>query len=317
MIEIILLLAGLIILIKSADFLVNAASSIAKKFHISPAIIGLTILAFGTSLPELFVNIIAAINNSSQVALGNIVGSNIANILLVLGITGLLTQIKVKKTVIYKEIPFAFLASLILLVMVLDKKKTHIGFYSGLILLLFLVIFMYYVFSSIKNKNKDSIIPNTSDLKINSTKKDISLLMIGSIGLYFGGEWTVNGAIYLAKLLNLSEFFISATIVAIGTSLPELVTSIIAAKKKETDMAIGNVVGSNILNIFWVLGFTSIINPIKIPLFIYQDLIIVSIATFILFFSLFISKKHLFKKRTAILFITSYVCYIIFILIRG
>lgn len=317
MIEIILLILGLITLIKSADFLVDAASSIAKKFHISPAIIGLTILAFGTSLPELFVNVIAAINNSSQVALGNIVGSNIANILLVLGITGLLTQIKVKKNVIYKEIPFALLASLILLVMVLDKTKTHIGFYSGLILILFLAIFMYYVLSTIKNKNKDSIIPTTTELKINSTKKDILFLIIGSIGLYFGGEWTVNGAVFLAKLLNLSEFFISATIVAIGTSLPELVTSIIAAKKKETDMAIGNVVGSNILNIFWVLGFTSIIKPIQIPPFIYQDLIIVSIATFILFFSLFISKKHLFRKRTGILFIISYICYIAFILLRG
>lgn len=317
----ILFILGIILLIKGADWLVDGASSLAKKLGVSTLVIGLTVVAFGTSMPELIVNIMAAINNASGVAFGNIIGSNISNILLVLGATALIYNLKIKKTIIKKGIPFAFLSVIVLLVLA-NKKSGFITRLDGIIMLLFFAIFLYYtyeIFTSSKNRRAKRAEKKSKKIEIQKhSNLIISLMLIGGlIALYFGGIWTVKGAVFIAKQFGLSQFLISATIIAIGTSLPELITSITAALRKDADMAIGNIIGSNIFNILWVLGITSIISPIAIPSFIIIDIIILAVITLLLFSFMFFGKKEELEKHQGILFILLYLAYIIFIVLRG
>jgi len=326
-IELILFALGIVFLIKGAGYLVEGSSSLAKKLGVSTLVIGLTIVAFGTSMPELIVNIIAAAKNASGVAYGNIIGSNISNILLVLGVTALICNVRARYSTVWKEIPFALLAVLILFVLsnkifngvrvlLLDRA-------DGLILLFFFGIFIYYTNELIyQNKLKKKI--KKKKEKINEEKipklsntKIILMILGGLIGLYFGGKWTVGGAVFLAQQFGLSQFLISATVIAIGTSLPELVTSITAALKKNVDLAIGNIVGSNIFNILWILGITSIISPIKIPAFINLDIAILLIVTSLLLLFMFTGKKQQLEKRHGIYFIILYVLYVTFLILRG
>ncbi|MBN2880569.1 calcium/sodium antiporter [Candidatus Woesearchaeota archaeon] len=307
MLSIILLIVGLAALIKSADFLVDGSSSLAKKLNISNMVIGLTIVAFGTSMPELVVNVISAFNNTPQIALGNIIGSNIANLLLVLGITGLIAVIKVKHESVWKEIPFALLASISLIAL---SKKGFLLREDGIILLCFFAIFLYYILETAK---KDK---STEKIQSLTLRKDIILILVGSAGLFLGGKLTVENASIIAKGLGLSEFLISATVIAIGTSLPELITSIIAARKKEIDIAVGNIIGSNIFNTFWIIGITAIIKPFKIQNFMMTDMGFSAIMTAILFLSMFVGRKHEFQKRKAAIFVLAYIGYITFIIIR-
>jgi cation:H+ antiporter len=322
MIEYLLLAIGIVLLIKGADFLVDGSSALAKKFGIPTLIIGLTIVAFGTSMPELVINVIAAIKGNGNIAFGNVIGSNIANILLILGITSIITKIKVQHSTVWREIPFSLIAAIILFVFAsnylpIDNSQKALSVTEGIILLLFFSVFLYYVFEMArKGKNKE-----LRDEKIEIKK--LSSLMIaayiigGLIALYFGGKFTVEGAIALARFFGMSEYFISLTIVAIGTSLPELITSIIAAIKKDDDLAVGNVVGSNIFNIFLVLGVSALINPIIIPATAIFDLSVLLITTTLLFLFMFVGTKHELKKWQGIAFIGLYVAYIIFLLIRG
>jgi len=321
MLEVILFFVGIALLIKSADFLVEGSSSFAKKLGVPTLMIGLTIVAFGTSMPELIVNIIAAIKGSTEVAFGNIIGSNIANILLVLGLTAIICPIKIQHSTVWKEIPFALLAVIVLFVVsnhvLIDKinvsSLTRVG---GIIMLCFFIIFIYYAVELAK-RNKAQL--EDKKMKIVKRKNFAIVLMIlgGLVGLYLGGKWTVEGAIFIAQQLGLSEFLISATIIAVGTSLPELITGITAAKKKDVDLAVGNVVGSNIFNIFWILGITSIIAPIIIPAFINIDIIILMAVTFLLFLFLFIGKRHELERWQGFIFIALYLAYLAFIGIRG
>jgi cation:H+ antiporter len=269
MIEYILFVIGIFLLLKGADYLVEGSSSLAKKFGIPTLVIGLTIVAFGTSMPELIVNIIAAVKGSGDIALGNILGSNIANILLILGITAAIASIKVQHSTTWKEIPFSLLAAIVILVfssvLALDGLAVNSILRSeGIILLLFFGIFLYYVFE-LTMKNKSKMKDDKLEIKTLSSFKIFLYILAGLVALYFGGTWTVDGAVAIARLFGMSEYFISLTIVAIGTSLPELITSIIAARKHDVDLAVGNIVGSNIFNIFWILGITSLIHPISIP----------------------------------------------------
>jgi len=321
MIEYILFVLGIILLIKGANYLVEGSSSLGQKLKIPTLIIGLTIVAFGTSMPELIVNVLSALNGSTEVAFGNIIGSNIANILLVLGITAIICPIKVKRSTIWKEIPFALFAVIILFIVsnyyLIDKIDiTILTRVSGLILLCFFAIFIYYAIDMAR-KSK----PELEDKKMKIPKRKghvIGLLIIlGLIALYFGGKWTVDGAVFVAQQLGLSEFLISATVIAIGTSLPELVTGITAARKKDTGLAVGNSVGSNIFNIFWILGITALIAPITIPNFVNIDMIILGIATLLLFGFLFIGKKHELERWEGFMFVALYVAYIVFIVLRG
>lgn len=321
MIEYILFLLGIFLLVKGADYLVRGSSSLANKIGIPTLVIGLTIVAFGTSTPELIVNIFAAIRGSTDVAFGNIIGSNIANILLVLGLVAVIKPIKMEISTIWKEIPFSFLAIIVLFIssnyLLIDKINiSTLTRASGLIMLCFFVIFVYYTVEMAKKSRKDLENKDLEIKKYNNTK--IFLMIVGGlVALYFGGKWVVDGAVFTAQKLGLSQYLISATIVAIGTSLPELVTGIMAARRKEDDLAVGNVVGSNIFNIFWILGITAIIAPVIIPDFINTDIILLGLITLLLFIFLFIGKKHELERWQGFMFLLFYAAYIIFISIRG
>jgi len=317
------LIVGLFVLIKGADFLVEGSSSIAKKLGIPTIIIGLTVVAFGTSLPEFLVNIISAYKGSTQMAFGNIVGSNLANTLLILGIVALIHPPRIKRSTVWKEIPFALLGAVALLIFCNDKIIDEGSFsvlsrIDGIALILFMIIFLYYLIEyTLKNKTEVEINDDEEGTRTLTTKKTIFFIVGGLAALYFGGQWSVDSAVSIARSLGMSEFLISATIIAIGTSLPELVTSIKAAMKKEADMAIGNIVGSNIFNIFFVLGITALIVPVTVPESLNFDLIYLIIASFALFLFMFIGRKHKFEKWQGIIFLMGYVGYIIFIAVRG
>ena len=321
MIEYILFVIGIILLLKGADYLVDGASALAKKLRVPTLVIGLTIVAFGTSMPELVVNIIAALKGSGDIAFGNIVGSNIFNILLILGVASVMRNLKVQHSTTWKEIPFSLLAVVVLFVfagkLFLDKLNIHsILRVEGIILVLFFIIFLYYVFE-LARRNKNKLEDNKLEIKKLSHWKIWLYILGGLVALYFGGKWTVDGAVSLARLIGISEYLISLTIVAGGTSLPELVTSVIAARKGDADLAIGNIVGSNIFNIFWILGVSAIITPIILPAFAIADLVVLLGTTLLLFLFMFIGKKHELERWQGVIFILLYVAYVYYLIIRG
>lgn len=317
--SIILLLIGFAILISGAEALVRGASSISKRAGIPPIVIGLTIVAFGTSAPEFVVNIFSAVKGTTDLALGNIIGSNIANIFLILGISALISDLKVQKNTTWKEIPFAVLAVLIVFAMTNDKILDNgiinvLTRIDGLILLSFFAIFMYYIVELFRKGAND-----IKQEEIKTYSKFISALLIigGLVLLFFGGQLLVNQAIILAKLAGLSEMLIGLTIVAVGTSLPELATSVIAAKKGHADIAIGNIVGSNIFNIFFILGATGVIKSIPISAGANFDILVCFIATFVLFLAMFIGKKHKLERWQGGFFLFAYIIYIMYLIQRG
>ncbi len=314
---------GFILLIKGADLLVDGAVAIANKFKVSPIIIGLTIVAFGTSLPELIVNIFASIEGNTDLAIGNIVGSNIANILLILGISAMIYPLAVQKQTTYNEIPFSLLAALVLGILANDvlldsNAGASIDILSrsnGLLLLCFFIIFMYYVVS-LSKKSATHDIPEEVQVQMNSYKAVI-YVVLGMVGLTVGGNWIVDGAVFMATQFGISQALVGLTVVAIGTSLPELATSAVAAYKKNTDIAIGNVVGSNIFNIFWILGISSVIKPLPFNAALNQDIFISIIASFLLFIFLFIGKKQLLERWQGLMFTLMYIAYIVYLVNRG
>lgn len=327
--EYILLILGIGLLIKSADILVDGASSLSKKLGVSTLVIGLTVVAFGTSAPELFVNIFASISDNNDIALGNIVGSNIANTLLILGIAAMLMHIKVQHSTTWKEIPFSVLAIFALAVFtnksLIDNIDGANGITrgNGIILLLFFIIFMIYAFNMAKN-DKTSLAGKVEEVirgqpKIQSRSYPIISMMIGGglFGLYLGGQWTVDGAVTIAKNIGISQYLISATIIAIGTSLPELVATVVAARKRESDLAVGNIIGSNIFNIFFVLGVSSIISPIITFTSVNTDIIFLLIITVLLFIFLYGGKRHSLEKWHGISLLALYAGYLAYIVLRG
>lgn len=320
MLEYILFAIGIFLLIKGASYLVEGSSSLAKRMGISTLVIGLTIVAIGTSMPELVVNFIAAMHGKGDVGFGNIVGSNIANILLILGFSAAIASLRVQKSTVWKEIPFAFLASLVLLVFagktLLNGSGNAILKTEGIILLIFFSIFLYYVFE-LARSSRAEIPKEKNEIKQHSGLIIFFMIIGGLIALYLGGKWTVEGAVAIARAFGLSEYFIGLTIIAIGTSLPELFTSIIAAKKKDVDLAVGNVVGSNIINIFLILGITAIISPVTLPAYAILDVFILAGVTFLLFLFTFTGEKHKIERWEGILFLLLYAAYIVFLIMRG
>ena len=312
-----LFVVGLYLLVKSADWIVDSSSSMAKKLGVSSLLIGLTVVAFGTSLPELVVNVIAAFKGAAEVSFGNIVGSNIANILLVLGVVALITNIKVKSSTVWKQIPFALLASFVFFLL---TTKIFFGggvFFTwndGLILLALFAIFLYYTFDMAK---KDRAKVGLVEKVEVSNWKIGMMLVLGLIGIYFGGKWVVEGAVFVAGQFGLSEYLISATIVALGTSLPELVVSVSAALKKNIDLAVGNIVGSNIFNLLWVFGVIPFIGAVKIPAFIGFEIGIMFLVTLLLFVFMFVWSKNELHKKEGIIFLLLYVLYIVYLIVRG
>ncbi|MBT4153348.1 MAG: calcium/sodium antiporter [Candidatus Magasanikbacteria bacterium] len=318
-----LVLAGLGILLVGGDIFVRGSASIAAKLKISALVIGLTVVAFGTSAPELIINIFSALSGSSDIALGNVLGSNISNILLGLGVAGVILPLSVKKGTAFKEIPFAILTVLVLFFLASDKligDGTSFGNMlsraDGFVLISFFFIFLYYTYGLTKVEG------DQNQEKITTYSWPTSLLYIlgGMICLFFGGKLLVDNAVLIARLAGLSELFIGLTITAIGTSLPEIITSAIAAYKNHPDLAIGNIVGSNIFNILWVLGLTPIIAPLPIQGDVTIDILITLGISILLFAILFVGGKRgklKLRRSEAVGFILLYVVYIIYIVLRG
>jgi cation:H+ antiporter len=318
-ISILLLLLGLAILIAGGESLVRGASSFAKTYEVPTLVIGLTIVAFGTSAPELVVNLVAALSGNTDIALGNIVGSNIVNILFILGAAACITTLRVPNSTVWKEIPFSILAAVILFVFTADvflsgASTNILNRVEGLALIGFFSIFLYYIFELAKKEPAE----DTGDSKPEFNKLiSVLLIIAGLVALFFGGKMFVEQAVSIARSFGLSELLIGLTIVAIGTSLPELVTSVLAARKGNADIAVGNIIGSNIFNIFWILGVTSIITPVTVSPVAYIDILIMIAVTMLLMFVLFVGKKQTLSKGKGIVFILLYIAYTIYLVMRG
>lgn len=313
-----LLILGFVLLIKGADWLVDGASAVAKRFKIPDIVIGLTIVAFGTSAPELIVNLFASFQGNTEIAIGNIVGSNIANIFLILGVAGIIYPLTVKSNTVWKEIPLSLLAALVLGFMANDalldgREYSVLSRIDGLILLSFFVIFLYYTALVAKN-NREKSEQAVEEMPFG---KSTLFIILGLIGLAAGGKLVVDSAVAIATWLGISQAVIGLTVVAIGTSLPELMTSAIAAFKRKADIAIGNVVGSNIFNIFWILGISAFIRPLPFNPTANIDVIMVVLASFMLFIWMFIGKKHILQRWQSAAFLAVYGLYMVALVMRG
>lgn len=309
---------GLLLLIKGADFFVDGASKLAILLRISPIVVGLTIVSFGTSAPEATISIIAALEGSSDISIGNVVGSNILNITLIIGVAAFLYPIQVSRETIRNEIPFTFLSGVVLLVLISDtmfkKMPNVIDRSDGVILLLFLVIFLYYVFQTAAADRKNS--KPTDSKKYGYSWWKSTLLIIGGLaGVIFGGNLVVTHATTIAYSLGMSEALVGLTIISIGTSLPELVTSITAALKKQSEIALGNIVGSNIFNVLFVLGAASVIEPLPINGKIFSDMFIMLALTILLL--VFSRTNFRLDKREGLSLVGIYIIYLVYIIIRN
>ncbi len=324
LLSIFLLLIGFVLLIKGADWMVDGSSSVARRLHVSDLVIGLTIVAFGTSAPELVVGLASAFSGNTDIAIGNVLGSTIANTLLILGVSAIITPLKVNRNTVWKEIPLAFLAVLMLGILandtILDDKLINdLSRGDGLVFLGFFIVFLYYTFG-VASKTPEEIAEDslsTNDEPLLTWKMSITLILAGLMGLVAGGQLVVSQAVSLALSWGVSETLVGFTIVAVGTSLPELVTSAIAARKGKTDIAIGNVIGSNIFNIFWILGITSLIAPIPFAETLNIDLGVGVLAMGSVFVALFIGKRHQIERWQGGLGIIAYAVYLGYLIWRG
>ena len=311
-----LFLIGLILIVKGADWLTDGASNIARRFNISSLVIGLTIVAFGTSAPELVVSVISSLEDKADMAIGNVVGSNIFNSLAIMGITALIYPVSCSKNNVKIDVPLCVLAASFLFLFtyncelftnrdlfgLFDSKISRIEGVSLLICFLLFVIYSIYIGRKGPTSNSEiSTSPSFQEMPI---WKSLLLFLIGLACLIFGGDWLVDGASGIASLLGVSDSIIALTIVAAGTSFPELVTSVIAARKGDTDMALGNVVGSNVLNIFLVLGIASTITPLPTGNLNSWNIIIQLVASVLLWFFCFYGKKKYFIVRREGLMLT-------------
>ncbi len=315
--SIVLLAIGLGILVYGAEWLVKGASSLAKGMGVPALVVGLTIVAFGTSAPELTVNVYAALTGNTDIALGNIVGSNIANILLILGAAALITPLAVARSTTYKEIPFAILAMLLVWAfgndILLDgASQSVISATDGLAFLGIFAIFMYYIVALAKSEPP----ADEAGVTAYSTSYSVGLIIIGLAALVFGGRLLVEQAVYLATLVGLSQAVIGLTVVAVGTSLPELATSVVAARKGQNDIAVGNIVGSNIFNVFWILGISALIAPLPATTSFNLDVMVGIAATLLLFTVMFIGKRYTLERNQGIAFIALYVAYVAYLVIQ-
>ena len=314
------LVLGLALLIKGADWLVRGASSVARSLNVSNFVIGLTVVSFGTSLPELVIGIVAGEQGSSDLFIGNIIGSNIANILLILGVSAMICPLPAKKGTVWKEIPFTLGAAFIFFVMLNDQlfdgeNVSRLGHIDGIVLLLFFCAFLYYVAQLIKDdKNQEWVGEQATDPWLRSLIE----IVVGIVGLVIGGRLAVSSATNIASAMGFSEAFIGLTVIAIGTSLPELATSGMAAYRKNVDIAVGNVVGSNIFNILIVAGLSSVLNVMPYDTANNVDLLVMVIATVILFGFMFTGKpKNSLQRREGAIMVTLYVVYMGFLVWRG
>ncbi|MFB9053948.1 calcium/sodium antiporter [Formosa undariae] len=302
-----LIIAGFISLIYGANWLVDGATSLAKKNNVSDLVIGLTIVAFGTSAPELVVNSVASFNGLSDIVFGNIIGSNNFNLFIILGIAGLIYPITVQSSTAWKEIPISLLVTLLLFVLANDfyrSQTPEISRVDGAILLVGFICFIYYVFSQLKQDKTEVV-----TYKEKSNYKIWGLVLVGISGLVIGGKLVVDHSIDVATELGVSQKIIGLTIIAAGTSLPEFVTSIVAAFKKNSDIAIGNVIGSNIFNVLLILSVSAFVGPIKYNPNFNQDLFILMGGTVFLIIAMFTGKRKKLDRWEALILLSFYLVY--------
>lgn len=310
LLHIVLFLVGLVLLIVGADKLVDGGSALAKRLNIPPMVIGLTIVAFGTSSPELVVSLVSATQGNADIALGNVLGSNIFNILVILGITSIIYPLHVNCSTTWVEVPLTLLSAVMVFLVVWNGQyhgfgTTTITRPDGMILLCFFMIFMAYTLHLSKSGGLDN-----PEIREMSFLKSSLFILIGLAGLVVGGEMLVRGAVNMATRFGIPERIIGLTIVAIGTSAPELATSIIAARKKSVDMAIGNIIGSNLFNIFLILGVTTAITPIHVDKKIMLDIIVNIGASLLLFFAIFLGKGRQISRIEGIIFLLVYLVFL-------
>ena len=314
------LIIGFILLIKGADFFVEGASSVAKMLKVPSLIIGMTIVAMGTSLPETSVSIAASMNNQNTLAVSNVVGSNIFNLMVVLGVCAVITELKVSKDVLKRDYPFSVLCAILLLVA--GVIGMTLGRMDGIIFLVIFAVFIFYLIKSALDARKRGEI-SEKEREMNEEMEEMEDLPVwkcilyivgGAIAIKYGGDWVVDSASVIATSFGISATLVGLTICSVGTSLPELVTSIVAARKNELDMAVGNVVGSNVFNILMVLGIAATVSPIA---FLTENIIdiVVLLVFSLITWVLCVTQKKLSKKE-GILMLTLYVIYLVYICVR-
>lgn len=311
--EIILLVVGFVVLILGADRLVSGASALARKHRISELAIGLTIVAFGTSAPELVVNLVASVEGHADIALGNVMGSNLFNLLFILGISGLIAPLAVQSSTVKKEIPMALLSGGLLFLLandVLWSDGNALSRLDGIILLAGFAYFLYYVFRMQPVQQTEQVV----DQPTYPVWKMWAYMILGLGGLVLGGNLIVNNAVLIAQAFGMSEKIIALTIVAVGTSLPELATSVVAALKKNTDIAVGNIIGSNIFNILLILGLSSAIRPLPYNTQYNIDIYLMSAGTIVLLLAMFTSKRKVLDRWEAAVLLAGYLAYMVYLL---
>lgn len=315
---IILLLVGLALLTYGSNWLVDGCSTLARKYGVSELIIGLTVVGFGTSLPELLVNIVASINgDASGIVLGNVIGSNIFNLLAILGIAGLIAPLTVQGSTIWKEIPISLLAAFMVLMLANDQflhlsNTNTVGRVDGVILIIMFIAFLYYISTIITTDEHQNV-----ELSPSIGAGKMTLLILGGFAsLLIGGKLMVDNAVNMAHYLNIDDKIIGLTIVSAGTSLPELATSIAAARKGKSDLAVGNIIGSNIFNIFLILGISAMIRPVNYDIHFNMDSYILIIGTVFLFTAMFTGKKGEIDRWEALLLLMGFVAYLAYTIIQ-
>ena len=319
MLTYVLFALGFVLLIKGANWLVGGATAIAKKYRISDMVIGLTIVSMGTSMPELVVNILASLNGSAELAVGNVFGSNVANILLILGVAALIYPLPLQRSTVMSEIPFSLMAALLVGFLanaaLFDKYQgLIISRADGGVLLFFFALFMLYIFKVAREDSEHEVKETYQEQPM---LRAVGLVLLGVFSLFLGGKWTVDGATAIATQLGMSESFIGLTVVAIGTSLPELVTSAVAASRRNTDIAVGNAVGSNIFNILWILGLSAVIHPLPFNVLSNFDILMIIFASTLLILSVSLERQRQVGRISGVVFLLCYVAYVVFLLQRG
>lgn len=312
LVSVILIVIGFAMLIFGANLLVDGSSNVAKKFHIPEIIIGLTIVSIGTSMPELFVSVTSAIDGFPDMAVGNVVGSNVANLLLILGMSAIINALTFKRETRLIEIPICFVVSI--LFMLLANIGQDITRIDAIILLVSFVAFIIYTIVMAKKgeqfENGVTTQEEQKEVKKTSALKDIVSIILGVVLLKIGGDFTVDNAVNIAKMFNWSEKLISVTILAVGTSLPELVTSVSAAFKGNSDIAIGNILGSNIFNMLFIIGVSALISPITYNLSYNRDMVVLLIATVVLALFPMIPPKNKMSRMNGMIYFTLYMGYL-------
>lgn len=310
--NILLLAAGFFVLIKGAGWLVSGASALAKRYNVSDLAIGLTIVAFGTSAPELVVNAISSTQNLPYLVFGNVIGSNNFNIFVILGIAGLITPLVVQSSTVWKEIPISFLAIVTFYLLANNffvSSNPYLSRIDGVILLIFFGLFLLYVYKQLKTSG----VSTEDTAKGYSTSKIWLLIILGLGGLVLGGQLVVRSATSLATSLGVSQKIIGLTIVAFGTSLPELATSVVAALKKNSDIAVGNIIGSNIFNIFLIFGVSSLVRPMEFSSTFSVDILLLALGTLILFIAMFTGRKKKLDRWEAAILLLIFAGYTVYL----